>query len=156
MTFFEKTTDPRDLLHWKGNMEATYLYTSGHAGEDFFRALMDGKFIGNECPKCGKVYVPPMLYCEDCFVEIGDNYREFDGTGRVQYYTVARMDTYGKESEDPEVWAVIIVNGADSGFTHKVDADPEEVESGLEVEPVLRPKNERRGTIRDIKCFRPK
>lgn len=155
MTFFEKITDPRELLQWKGNMEANYLYTSGQAGEDFFQGLMEGKFLANECPECGKVYAPPRLYCEDCFVEIGDDYQELEGTGTVDCYTVARINTYEKELEEPEVWAIVRFDGADSGLTHKIDADPSEIEPGMEVKPVLKPESEREGTIKDIECFEP-
>lgn len=155
MTFFEKITDPRDLIQWKGNMEAKYLYTSGKAGEKFFEGLMDGKILANECPECGKVYVPPRLYCEDCFVRTEDDYIELEGTGTIRCYTVARTDTYEEELEEPEIWAIIDIHGADSGITHKVDADVDEVESGLEVKVVLKSKDERNGTMNDIKCFEP-
>lgn len=155
MTFFEKITDPRDLIQWKGNMEAKYLYTSGKAGEDFFEGLIEGKILANECPECNKVYVPPRLYCEDCFTRTKDEYKELEGTGTVECYTVATINTYDEKLEEPEIWAIIEMDGADSGLTHKIEADPEEVESGLKVEAVLRPENEREGTIKDIKHFEP-
>lgn len=155
MTFFEKIVDPRDLLQWKGHMEADYLYTGGQAGEDFFQGLKDGKILANECPECGKTYCPPRLYCEDCFVEIGDDYEELEGIGTVQYCTVARVNTYDEKLEGPEVWAVVQLDGTDSGITHKIDADPEKVEPGMKVEIVLKPEDERKGTMKDIEGFKP-
>ncbi|MEF8874618.1 MAG: Zn-ribbon domain-containing OB-fold protein [Candidatus Thermoplasmatota archaeon] len=155
MTFFEKITDPRDLTQWKGNMEAHYLYTSGQAGEDFFDGLKEGNIIANECPECGTVYVPPRLYCEDCFVEIPADYMELEGTGTIDCYTIAKVDTYDEELENPEIWAIIKMDGADSGFTHKVDADPDEVEAGDKVKAVLKPEGEREGKITDIEHFIP-
>lgn len=155
MTFFEKITDPRDLIQWKGHMEAKYLYTSGKAGAKFFEGLMDGKILANECPECGKVYVPPRLYCEDCYVRTDGEYKELEGTGTVKCYTVAKANTYDEELEEPEIWAIIEMDGTDSGITHKVDADVDEVEPGLEVELVLKPEDERTGTMKDIECFEP-
>ncbi len=155
MTFFEQITDPRELIQWKGHMEAKYLYTSGKAGEKFFEGLMDGEVLANECPECGKVFVPPRLYCEDCFVRTKEEYKELEGTGTVKCYTEAKINTDDEELEEPEVWAIIEMDGADSGITHKVDAEADEVEPGLEVEMVLKPEDERTGTIDDIECFKP-
>ena len=40
MTFVEKQTDPSSPLHWRGNMQADYLYTSGVAGDRLFKHIM--------------------------------------------------------------------------------------------------------------------
>ena len=40
MTFFEKQTNPMSPMHWRGNMQADYLYTNGIAGDRFFKHVI--------------------------------------------------------------------------------------------------------------------
>ncbi len=67
MTFTEKQTDPTSPMHWRGDMQADYLYPSGIAGDKFFKHLKEhDSFLATKCSKCGKILFPPRLYCEDC------------------------------------------------------------------------------------------
>ncbi|MCA1727725.1 MAG: zinc ribbon domain-containing protein, partial [Actinobacteria bacterium] len=41
-----------------------YRYTPGEAGSRFFREVTDHqRLVGQRCPECGKVYVPPRAFC---------------------------------------------------------------------------------------------
>ena len=67
MTFLEKQTNPEYPMHWRGDMQADYLYTNGAAGDRFFTNLKKkGTFLACKCPECNKVFLPPRMYCEDC------------------------------------------------------------------------------------------
>ena len=71
MTFLERTTDARKFRHWEGDVEADYIYTSGVAGERFFVALRDeGRMLASRCAACKLDYLPPRMFCEDCFAEL--------------------------------------------------------------------------------------
>ena len=71
MTFLDRTTDARKFRHWEGDVEADYIYTSGVAGERFFVALRDeGRMLASRCTACMLDYLPPRMFCEDCFAEL--------------------------------------------------------------------------------------
>lgn len=159
MTFLEKQTDPTKPMHWRGNMQADYFYSNGVAGDRFFKHLMkNDSFLSSECPKCGKNYLPPRLYCEDCFVEIPDDaWAEAPLEGIVRLYTVARVDAHGEPLEDPVMLALIDINGTDGSLLARIKMDetlPMDL-SGLLVKAVLKPKKSREGTIKDILYFEP-
>lgn len=159
MTFNEKFQKATDVRHWLGDMEVDhYLYTAGIAGERFFKALRDrGVLLGARCECCMITYVPPRIYCERCFQELGeDQYKDVGLRGRVQSFTVARLDKEGRKLPKPEIFALIDFGPGITLLLHKLGGIiPEEVKVGLEVEAVLKPKEQREGKITDIEYFRP-
>ena len=40
-----------------------FAFTAGEAQSRFLRGLSSGKFLGQRCPVCHKVYVPPRGSC---------------------------------------------------------------------------------------------
>lgn len=153
MTSIEK----QSKLHWYGNMQADYLYTSGVAGDRFFKHLMkNDSFLATRCPRCEKTYLPPRLFCEDCLCEIPDKeWIEVPLTGTVKLYTVVTIDTYGEKLEEPKVIGLINIDKTDGALLGKIKTEnPNEELRGARVEAVLRPKEEREGTIKDILYFK--
>jgi uncharacterized OB-fold protein len=159
MTFTEKFQKTTEMKHWLGDMEVEqFLYTAGLAGEAFFTALRDeGVILGARCEPCGITYVPPRIYCELCFRELGeDAHRDVGLRGRVRTFTLARVDKDGRELDTPEIFAVIDFGPETSGFLHKLgEVEPDAVKVGLDVEAVFKPKGQREGRITDIEHFRP-
>ncbi|NOY11867.1 MAG: Zn-ribbon domain-containing OB-fold protein [Archaeoglobi archaeon] len=155
MVFNEKIVDPAELRHVEGKIELYWVYTSGEAGDAFFKKLKDeGKFIAARCKKCGHVYFPPRIYCEFDFGET--EFVEVSGKGCVKAFAVANYDTYEKKLEKPEIYAIIEMDGTDGSIVHLLgEVEPEDVEVGMKVEPVLKPKEEREGRITDILYFKP-
>lgn len=160
MTFLEKQTDPTTPMHWRGNMQADYLYTSGVAGDRFFKHIMkNDSFLASKCPQCNKTFLPPRLYCEDCFCEIPDNeWVEVPATGTIKLTTVAAIDTYGNKLEEPKVIGLINIDKTDGAMIGIIEAsnpneDGEELR-GSKVEAVFRPMGEREGTLKDILYFK--
>ena len=159
MTFIEKQTDPTSPMHWRGNMQADYLYTSGVAGDRFFKHLMkNDSFLATGCPQCKKVFFPPRLFCEDCYCEIPEKeWVEIPTTGTIKLYTVVTIDTYGKKLEEPKIIGLINIDKTDSVILGMIKTEnPNEELRGLRVEAVLRPKNKREGTLKDILYFKKK
>lgn len=157
MTFLEKTSKTTEIKHWLGDMEVDhYLYTSGLAGEKFFSALRDeGKILGAKCKPCGITYVPPRIYCERCFAGLEDSFVDVGLRGKVQTFTIARIDKEENRLEEPEIFAIIAFNENATGFLHKLgEVESSEIKMGMEVEAVLKPKNKREGKITDISYFR--
>ncbi|MFO8109426.1 MAG: Zn-ribbon domain-containing OB-fold protein [Thermoplasmata archaeon] len=156
MTFFEKQTNPLDPVHYRGNLQVDNLYTSGAAGNRFFKHLMkNDTFLASECKECGTVFFPPRLYCEDCFVEIPEeNWFEVPAAGTVRLFTRAKLNTYGERLEEPKIMALIDIEDTDGAHLGVIKSDePDKDFIGCKVKAVLRPKDEREGTLKDILYF---
>ena len=155
MTFAERTMDPRQYRHWPGHVEADYIYTSGLAGERFFRELRDhGRLMGTKCLECGRRWLPPKLFCEECFVEVRD-WVDVPAEGRVAATCVVRVDLHDEPLQPPEVWGLIRFRGFEGGFVHRLLVPPARATAGLKVKAVLKPETARTGAITDIEGFAP-
>lgn len=159
MTFVEKQTDPTTPMHWRGDMQADYLYPSGVAGDRLFKHIMkNNSFLASKCPKCNKTYFPPRLYCENCFCEIPeDNWIEVPATGTIKLHTTVTIDSYGAKLEEPRVIGIINIDNTDGSLlgvieTEKVDEDLR----GLSVKVVFKPEGEREGNLKDVLYFTKK
>ncbi|MFA5896606.1 MAG: Zn-ribbon domain-containing OB-fold protein [Thermoplasmata archaeon] len=156
MTFLERTTDVRRLRHWDVDMSLDYIYTSGIAGERFFRALRDeGRILGVRCPACKVNYLPPRMFCEGCFTELTDSF-DVSPEGKVVSFTVAHVDRRSHPLPQPEVYAFVTFRGIDrGGLIHRLFVPPDRAKIGMAVRVRLRPKEQRTGTILDIEGFEP-
>ncbi|MCR4404310.1 MAG: Zn-ribbon domain-containing OB-fold protein [Candidatus Acetothermia bacterium] len=153
----EKISKPTEIKHQLGHMEVDhYHYTVGLAGERFFTALREeGKLLGARCESCGVTYIPPRIYCEECFAEL-DEYVDLGLEGEVRSFTIARIDRDGRPLDPPEIRALISFGEDTTDLLHLLgEVEPEEVYIGMEVEAVLKPKREREGKVTDIRYFRP-
>jgi uncharacterized OB-fold protein len=155
MTFLERTRDPRRYRHWEGNLEADYIYTSGVAGERFFVALRDeGRILASRCTACGSDYLPPRMFCEDCFTELKE-FVDVPKSGRVAAVTVAHLDRSGAKLARPEAWAFVTFDGIRGGLVHRLLVPLERARVGARVRARLKPREARHGTIADIDGFEP-
>ena len=152
----EKINDPRQIRHWPGHMEADYIYTHGLAGERFFKEIKEnGRIMGAKCKNCNIVYVPPRIYCERCFEKL-EEWIDVGIRGTIHTFTVAYVDEEDSRLEQPTIYAMIRIKGTNGGLIHRIgEANPRNVRIGMEVEAVFKPKEEREGSINDIKYFKP-
>ncbi len=145
--------DPQAPSAWRDNLPVTSRYTYGLAGERFFRILKDeGKIIGSICAACGATYVPARAFCERCMAELTE-WTDVGLVGELHTFTVLFVDMEGRPLDEPEL--VGFVRFGDGGILHKLDADPDDLQIGMKMEAVLKPKAERIGAITDILGFRP-
>lgn len=152
----EKQTDPTSPMHWRGDMQADYMYTNGVAGDRFFRHLMEkDTFLATKCKKCGKVLFPARLYCEDCFQEISEgDWLEVPATGTVRVFTVAAINAHGKKMEEPKIIALIDIDKTDGALLGIIKTkDLKRDFCGVKVKAVFKPKEKREGTLKDILYF---
>ena len=153
MGFIEKQTDPTSPMHWRGNMQADYLYPAGVAGDKFFKHLkqMD-TFLATRCSKCNKVLFPPRLYCEDCFQEItDDDWAEVPAEGTIRLFTIAKLDTHGEKIQQPKIVALIDIDRTDGAMLGIIKSqDLNKDYCGAKVRAILRPTERREGTLKDI------
>jgi len=139
-------------LTLKGRIAVPYTWWVGEVGSRFLIALRDeGKILGNRCPECQTVYVPPRRNCGRCFVDI-DEWVELPDEGVVTAHTIVRYEYELQPARPPFAYAVIKLDGADVGLAHLVKKDLERLKNGARVKAVF--KEDRSGHILDIDSFR--
>jgi len=137
-------------------VDARYEWDAGIAVGRFLEGLRRGRILGRSCSGCGRVLVPPRMFCERCF-RATDAWVEVGSTGTVQTYSVCHVAWDMRPLETPQMPAVISIDGSDGGFLHLLgEVDPNDVTVGMAVEAVWKHDDEREGSILDIAYFRPK
>ena len=142
---------------WHGTMPVEFLYTPGAAGLRFFQTLKQkGVLAVTSCAECNVTYLPPRLYCENCFADLGSAWREVSGRGRVHTFSLVHVDREGRRLERPEIVAFVRIEGTDGGLvTRLVNVAPSDVRLDMPVEMVLQPPRRRRAVLTDIVGFTP-
>ena len=134
---------------------ARYAWDAGVAIGRFLDGLREGTILGRECRNCERVLVPPRMFCERCFRGT-DAWRQVEHTGVVQTFSICNVRWDMQPLDEPELPAVISIDGSDGGFLHTLgEVKPEDVTIGMAVEAVWKPVGERVGSILDIAYFRP-
>lgn len=156
MSLLHRIRHADDALNWHGDMPTQGRYTVGIAGETFFRAIKDdGQFLATVCLDCDITYMPPRLYCEQCFAHL-DEWLEVDPLGHVHTFTVVHQNLDEEPLPDPQIMAFITLDDTDGGLVHYLgEVEAEEVYLGMPVEAVFKNADEREGSITDVKYFRP-
>lgn len=144
---------------------ARYEFSTGQAHSRFLEGLREGKVLGRVCRKCGRVYVPPRMYCEYCFRHT-DEWVEVKDEGWVETAVASHIGTFRERLEKPEIIAVVRLDtpgyARDSyeyaGLFHRIcNASEDDVKTGRiigrRVRARWKPKEERTGSITDIDCF---
>ncbi|VXC26458.1 Zn-ribbon domain-containing OB-fold protein [Aeromicrobium sp. 9AM] len=121
----------------------------------FFRGLAEGRILGQRCPVCEKVYVPPRGACPvdgvptTTVVEVPD-------TGIVTTFCIVNVPFLGQKITPPYVSAYMLLDGADIAFLHLLlGVDPADVRMGMRVKAVWKPRDEWGTTIENISHFEP-
>lgn len=141
-------------MHIKGDIKVNYEWSLGKAGERFFTELRDHKKImGAKCRQCGRILVPPRIFCEECFVDDME-WVQVEPRGTLLTFGDCYFSTDGKKLKDPWMLGIIRLNGSDGGLIHFIgEARPEELHIGMPMEIVFKDKPE--GNILDILYFKP-
>jgi uncharacterized OB-fold protein len=133
-----------------------YDWAAGEAVGRFLTELKEGRIVGRRCKECGRILVPPRMFCEEDFRET-DEWVYVKDTGTVKTYSVSYLNADASRTKKPTVVAVVALDGASEGmgFLHLIQGvAPEKMRIGMRVKAVWRPKAQRRGAITDIRCFK--
>ncbi|MGH4031414.1 Zn-ribbon domain-containing OB-fold protein [Actinomycetota bacterium Odt1-20B] len=113
-----------------------YTYSPGRAQTAYINALADRKAVGERCPSCSKVYVPPRGACPTCGVATTDRV-EVGPRGTVTTFCIVNVKAKNLDIELPYVYAHIALDGADLALHGRIAGIPyDQVRMGLRVEPV--------------------
>ena len=132
-----------------------YRHTASPQESRYLVGLMDGRLLGQRCPACQKVYVPPRGACPTDGVPTVEDV-ELPGHGVVTTFCIVNVPFMGQRITPPYVAAYILLDGADIAFLHLVlGCDAADVRMGMRVEAVWRPRGEWGPTLQNVDHFRP-
>ena len=113
-----------------------YTYTPGRAQTRHLHALAEHRTVGERCPECRQVYVPPRGACPTCGVATSEQV-EVGPKGTVTTFCVVNIKAKNLDIEVPYVYAHIALDGAGLALHGRISGIPyDEVRMGLRVEPV--------------------
>src|SRR3954468_15855942 len=136
-------------------VDLDYLYAASPEESAFYRGLAEGRILGQRCPTCQKVYVPPPSACPSDGTPTNEEI-ELPDKGTVTTFCIVNVPFMGQKITPPYVSAYVLLDGADIAFLHLIlDIPAEEVRMGMRVEAVWKPREEWSTTIENISHFRP-
>ncbi|MCF3185171.1 OB-fold domain-containing protein [Streptomyces polychromogenes] len=113
-----------------------YTYSPGRAQTAYINALSERRTVGERCPSCHKVYVPPRGACPTCGVATTDRV-EVGPAGTVTTFCIVNIKAKNLDIEVPYVYAHIALDGAGLALHGRIGGIPyDQVRMGLRVEPV--------------------
>ncbi|MFG3115089.1 Zn-ribbon domain-containing OB-fold protein [Streptomyces sp. NPDC048197] len=113
-----------------------YVYSPGRAQTAYIHALSERRTVGERCPSCRKVYVPPRGACPTCGVATSEQV-EVGPRGTVTTYCIVNIKAKNLDIEVPYVYAHIALDGAGLALHGRIAGIPyDQVRMGLRVEPV--------------------
>ena len=141
-----------DVLVADHAIEYTYTRSTGPVIGAFLTALRDRRITGIRA-RDGRVIVPPVEY-DPVTSEDLDELVDVADEGVVTTWAWNDAPTAGQPLDRPFAWALVRLDGADTGMLAAVDvSDAAAVRTGLRVR--ARWADERVGSIRDLVCFEP-
>lgn len=149
---------PPQYLRMNYTMSLPFRFSAGPYAGRFLREIRDNKrLIGNRCPKCQRVMLPPRIVCARCHVKAGE-FVEVSNQGVIEAFTYVNFPmidpTTGKPKEIPYGVATILLDGCDSHLYHFLEEKDEgKVKVGMRGEMVFKEEG-RIGDLTDILFIR--
>ena len=135
------------------SMEFPYTRSTGPMVGAFLTGLRDRRVLGVR-DSAGRVVVPPPEYdAETAAVLPADSLIEVASEGVVTSWSWNPKPRAGQPFGQPFAWALVQLDGADTGLLHALDAPREAIRTGMRVR--IRWADETVGFINDIACFEP-
>ncbi|HEY7589174.1 MAG TPA: Zn-ribbon domain-containing OB-fold protein [Thermoplasmata archaeon] len=137
--------------------DAKYAFSAGEAMSRFLEELQKGRLIARTCRGCDRILFPPRMFCEECYRPT-DEWTFIRDTGTIETFSVSYLDKDAKRITEPILVGVVSLDGASPkmGMMHYFgEMTKEEIHIGMRVKAVWKPPEERRGSVLDIRYFRP-
>jgi uncharacterized OB-fold protein len=132
-----------------------YRHTASLEESRYLRGLAEGRLLGQRCPECRKVYIPPRGACPTDGVPTQEEV-ELPDTGTVTTFCIVNVPFLGQRITPPYVSAYVLLDGADIPLMHLVlGCAADEVRMGMRVKAQWRPREEWSSTLGNIDHFRP-
>ncbi len=132
-----------------------YNYAASPEESLFYRGLNEGRIMGQRCPTCEKVYIPPRSACPADGTPTEEEV-ELSQTGTVTTFCIVNVPFLGQKITPPYVSAYVLLDGADIAVLHLILGVPaDEVRMGMRVKAVWKPKDEWTFSLENIDHFAP-
>jgi len=141
-----------ESLHAQMHVEFPYTRSLGNVLGTFMTGLAAGRIVGGVLSD-GRVAVPPPEY-DPATLEALTEFREVAEVGEVLTWSWVSEPVAAQPLDRPFAWALIRLDGADTGLLHAVAVDsPEAMSTGMRVR--ARWATDRVGAISDLAHFVP-
>lgn len=132
-----------------------YDYAASPEESLFYRGLNEGRIMGQRCPTCQKVYVPPRSACPSDGTPTVEEV-ELSQTGTITTFCIVNVPFLGQKITPPYVSAYVLLDGADIAVLHLILGVPaDEVRMGMRVKAVWKPREEWAYSLENIDHFAP-
>ncbi len=132
-----------------------YTFTAGDAASRFLSQIKEGKLVGQRCPSCDNVYVPPRGACAACGVATTDEVPVSD-KATVESFTIVYIPIPGNPIQPPYIVANLIPDGANISCIHLMsECENEDVHQGQRVQAVWKDPEDFDYAMDNIKYFKP-
>ena len=132
-----------------------YEHTASPGESTYLHGLAAGRLLGQRCPACHKVYIPPRGACPTDGVPTTDEV-ELPDTGTVTTFCVVNVPYPGQRVQPPYVAASVLLDGADIAIQHLIlGCEPGDVRMGMRVKAAWKPREQWGTTIENINHFQP-
>jgi uncharacterized OB-fold protein len=140
----------------RGMVRADFNFWVGQYLDKFFDNLENKKIVGNKCPKCDDVFVPPRKICGKCnvVIPIDQNWVELPDTGTLVNYTITpyRVNDRTHRKAKDLLLGMIQIDGSNTSIVYRLlNLEPSEVKIGMKVKIEWAEKT--KGNPSDIKGF---
>lgn len=133
----------------------SYQHSASEQESRYLRGLAEGRLIGQRCPECRKVYIPPRGACPTDGIPTEEEV-ELPDRGTVTTFCIVNVPFLGQRIQPPYVAAYVLLDGADIAFLHLVlGVAADEVRMGMRVEAAWKPPEQWGATLENIDHFRP-
>ena len=145
----------KPVTNIKTPMRLEYRYSAGEATSRFLRGIGQGKILGQRCPSCRKVYVPPRGSCPRCAVPTVEEVQLSD-KGTITTFAIVRVPSENIDVPLPFASVHVLLDGSDIPMFSVVQECPvDQIRIGMRVEAVWVPKQELAPTLASIRYFKP-
>jgi len=146
----EKIIDGEQARRWTDHIPLQWKYTAGVAGERFLQLLKQGKLQASVCRSCNKLYLPPKIFCMDCFEQLNEWRDVPSDDGYIYSFTTIREGSEGER----ETLVLVKFEGVEGGLLGRLrETKGEKPRIGMKVRAVFKPKQNRKGDLSDIDYF---
>jgi uncharacterized OB-fold protein len=156
----DKDLEEGKLLSLPFQPDLEYAWDDGVAIGRYLAEMKEGRIIARKCDRCGRIMLPPRMFCELCWRPT-DRWVYCEDTGTVNTFSICYVNWDASrigEKGKPYLPAVIEIDGASEGMgiLHVLGGiQPEDIEIGMRVKAVWKNPADREGAITDIAYFEP-
>lgn len=139
-----------------------YELGAGTAASKFLRGVKAGKLLGQRCPICEQVYIPPRGSCAVHGVPTEEEV-ECGPEGTLTTYCVVNLQFHPAAPPPPYVCAQVLLDNANTPFFGLIDGTgptgerltPDDIRMGMRVRAVWKDPSEWGLTVENVSYFEP-